>query len=39
MKSGADIVESATGALLNPFLALEVRLWLLRAKVGGANHR
>ena len=39
MKSGADAVESATGALLNPFLALEVRLRLLQTKVRGATHR
>lgn len=34
--AGANAVESATGALLDPGLALRIKLSLLRAKSGGA---
>jgi hypothetical protein len=33
MDRGADVIESATGALLDPCLALEIRLGLLRRQV------
>ena len=39
MDCGADVVESATGALLDPCLALEVRLGLLKRQVEGRRRR